>query len=145
MYDKTRVKKEFSMEKLIKKVISMIVQDLRQHNQGAIVEVIKKSEFSLDYLYHDNWNNGIDYYKLTFHIKYADFTKISTSREKYEDAIKNSLDSFYKDERDIITGVELVPKIDQYVDWAAIAPKENKNSVITLINAEKDTLIKAGT
>ena len=38
----------------------MAVQDLRQHNQGAIIEVIKKSEFSLEWLDHDNWNGGID-------------------------------------------------------------------------------------
>ena len=31
------------MEELIKKIVSMAVQDLRQHNQGAIIEVIKKS------------------------------------------------------------------------------------------------------
>ena len=57
----------------------------------------------------------------------------------------NSIDSFYKDERNIIACVEIATKIDQFVDWAAIAPKENKDSVIALITAEKDTLIKAGT
>ena len=64
------------MEELIKKIISMAVQDLRQHNHGTIVEVIKKSEFSLELLDHDNWNGGIDTYKLEFHLKYSDFTKI---------------------------------------------------------------------
>lgn len=37
------------MEELIRKIVSMAVQDLRQHNQGAIIEVIKKSEFSLEW------------------------------------------------------------------------------------------------
>ena len=50
------------MEELIKKIVSMSIQDLRQHNHGAIVEVIKKSEFSLEWLDHDNWNGGIDTY-----------------------------------------------------------------------------------
>lgn len=123
----------------------MVVQDLRQHNQGTIVEIIKKSEFSLDLLNHDNWNGGIDTYKLTFHMKYSDFTKIIDLKENCETVIMNSIDSFYKDERNIITGVEIVAKIDQFVDWAAVAPKENKDSVIALINAEKDILIKVGT
>lgn len=55
----------------------MAVQDLRQHNQGAIIEVIKKSEFSLEWLDHDNWNGGIDTYKLVFYLKYSDYTKSS--------------------------------------------------------------------
>ena len=42
------------MEELIKKIVSMSIQDFRQHNHGAIVEVIKKSEFSLEWLDHDN-------------------------------------------------------------------------------------------
>ena len=54
-------------EELVKKIVSMAVQDLRQHNQGAIVDVIKKSEFSVEWLDHDNWNGGIDTYNLVFH------------------------------------------------------------------------------
>lgn len=131
------------MEELIKKIVSMAVQDLRQHNQGAIVEVIKKSEFSLEWLDHDNWNGGIDTYKLVFYLKYSDYTKIIDLKKLYEDAIMNSIDSFYKDERNIIACVEIAAKIDQFVNWAAIAPKENKDSVIALINAEKDTFLSA--
>lgn len=33
----------------------------------------------------------------------------------------------------------------QYIDWIAIQPKENKESVLKLVNAEKETLIKVGT
>ena len=133
------------MEELIKKIVSMVVQDLRQHNQGAIVEVIKKSEFSLEWLDHDNWNGGIDTFKLVFHMNYSDYTKIIDTKTNYEKTIMNSIDSFYRDESNIIANVEIIAKIDQFVDWAAISPKENKASVIALINAEKDTLIKAGT
>ena len=99
------------MEELIKKIVSMAVQDLRQHNQGAIIEVIKKSEFSLEWLDHDNWNGGIDTYKLVFYLKYSDYTKIIDLKKLYEDAIMNSIDSFYKDERNIIACVEIATKI----------------------------------
>lgn len=133
------------MEELIKKIVSMVVQDLRQQNQGAIVEVVKKSEYSLDWVYHDNWNGGIDTYKLVFYLKYSEYTKIIGQKKIYEDTIMNSISSFYQDERNNIEAVEIAAKIDQFVDWAAISPKENKDSVIALINAEKDTLIKAGT
>lgn len=59
--------------------------------------------------------------------------------------MNNSLNSFYKDEQFVITGIELVAKIDQYVDWAAVAPQHNKESILRLIEEEKETLIKAGT
>lgn len=133
------------MDEYIKKVVSMIVQNLRENNHGAIIDIIKMSEYSLDWLTHDNWNGGIDYYKLTFHIKYSEFTKIINSKQEYESIIKNSLDTFYNDEQNIITGIEIVSKIDQYVDWTAVHPEENKESVIELILEEKDTLTKAGT
>lgn len=132
-------------EEYIKKIVSMIVQDLRNNNQGVVVDLIKKSEYSLDWTDHDNWNGGIDYYKLVFHLKYSDYVRVVDSIETYKSSIKNSLDSFYCDESEIIASVEIVAKIDQYVDWAAINPKENKDSVLSLINAEKDFLIKAGT
>lgn len=133
------------MESHINKVISMVIQDLRQNDQGFLIDLIKKSEYSLDYLSHDNWNGGIDYYRLSFHIKYADYSKILSQKAAFEKTIEDSLNSFYDDEQSRITGVDFVAKIDQYVDWAAVAPKENKESILQLINDEKDTLIKVGT
>lgn len=129
----------------VQKIVSMIVQDLRQFNHGAIVDIVKKADYSLEFVDHDNWNGGIDYFKLCFHLKYSDFSKILPVKGSYEDAITNSLNSFYKDEQLIITGIEIVAKIDQYVDWTAIAPQQNKESMLRLIAEEKETLIKAGT
>ncbi len=129
----------------VPKIVSMIVQNLRQFNHGAIIDVVKKAEYSLDFIDHDNWNGGIDYYKLCLHLKYSDFSKILPVKGTYEEAITNSLNSFYKDEQLIITGVEIVAIIDQYVDWVAIAPQHNKESMLNLIAEEKETLIKAGT
>ena len=133
------------MDEYIKKVISMVVQDLRQNSMGYLVDIIKKTEYSLEYLRHDNWDGGIDYYVLRFYLNYTEYTKIVAQKTIYEETIYNSLSSFYNNEHDIIQGVEIIAKVDQYVDWAAIAPKENKESILRLIAEEKDTLIKAGT
>lgn len=129
----------------IQKIISMIVQDLRQNNYGVLVDIVKKAEYSLEFIEHDNWNGGIDYFRLQLHLKYADFSKVVPLKETYEKILSNSLDSFYKNPQLVITGVDLVAKIDQYVDWAAVAPQHNKESVLRLIEEEKETLIKAGT
>jgi hypothetical protein len=126
-------------------IISMIIQDLRTNSLGKIIEIIKKSEFDMDFQYHDNWNGGIDFYILAFYLKYSDYTKIADKKDEYEGIIFASLSSFYTDETDIIKGVEIRPKISQYIDWAALSPKENKESILNLINEEKEILIKAGT
>ena len=47
----------------------------------------------------------------------------------------NSIDSFYRDESNIIASVEIIAKIDQFVDWAAISPKENKASVMVIYDS----------
>lgn len=129
----------------VQKVVSMIIQDLRQFNHGAIVDIIKKSDYTLQFVDHDNWNGGIDYFKLCFRLKYSDYSKILSAKDTYEKTITNSLNSFYKDEQLVITGVEIVAKIDQYVDWPAVAPQHSKESILRLITDEKETLIKAGT
>lgn len=133
------------MDEIVKKLVSMIIQDLRSNNQGFLVDLIKKAECTLDFLEHDNWNGGIDYYRLSFHIKYSDFAKIIEKKEQYETIVDNALKRLYFDDKNVITGVDFVAKIEQYVDWAAITPKETKESVLSLINEEKDILIKAGT
>ena len=48
----------------VQKIISMIIQDLRHCNHGALVDIIKKAEYSLEYVDHDSWNGGIDYCKV---------------------------------------------------------------------------------
>lgn len=128
----------------ISKIISMIIQNLRQNNQGFIVDLIKKSEYSLRCLESD-FLSETDYYRLRFHLNYAEYSKFLSRKGEIEGTIESALSSFYDDEQNVITKVELVAKIDQFVDWAAIAPQESKQSVLQLIDEEKDTLIKAGT
>jgi hypothetical protein len=128
----------------INSILSMIVQDLRHNNLGKLVDLVKKAEVNLEYLYHDNWDGGIDYHKLVLYLKYADYTAISEKKQEYEDMLGNSLHSFYNDERDVIQGVEIAPRIEQYVDWAAV-PDESKESIIKMLNEESSLLVKTGT
>ena len=75
-------------EENIKKVISMIIQDLRARNYDDIIQLIKNSEYSLEFQYHDNnWNGGIDYCNLEFYIDYSELVKIETKKESYQSII----------------------------------------------------------
>lgn len=55
---------------------------MRNYNYGKIVDLVKKTKIELELLYHDNWNNGIDYYKLTVSPKYVYFAAISSHYEQ---------------------------------------------------------------
>lgn len=132
------------MDEYIKKVVSMAIQDLRQRNEGAIIDMIKKSDYHLEWIHSDSWNGGTDYYKLVFYIGYSDFSQISSTKSVYEEEIMRSISIFHNDELNVISHVEISPRIVQFIDWAAIAPDETKSSVISLINEEQDFLIKAG-
>lgn len=131
--------------KQVNKIISMVIKDLRNNGCGYMVDTIKKADYYIDYCGHDNWNGGIDYYNLKLYLDYSEFSKVVSKKKEYEDAIEASLHSFYNDENEVINGVSIESKIDYAIDWEAIAPKENKESVIKLLEKEKETLIAAGT
>lgn len=42
----------------------------------------------------------------------------------YEEEIMSAVNIFHNDESSVISHVEISPKIDQFIDWAAIAPNE---------------------
>ena len=61
---------------LTQKLVSMLIQDLRQNGYGALVDLVKKSEYTLEYSYHDNWDGGIDYYSLDFYLSIGEYSKL---------------------------------------------------------------------
>lgn len=129
----------------VNKIISMVVKDLRNNGYGYMVDIIKNADYYIDYRGHDNWNCGIDYYNLKLYLDYNEFIKIVSKKKEYEDTIKASLDSFYNSENKVINGVSIESKIDYTIDWEAVAPKENKESVIRLLEKEREILIAVGT
>ena len=134
-----------SETELVQTLVSMIIQDLRQCGHGAIVNLIKKSGYTLDFLSHNNWDGGINYYYLDFYLPLSEYSKLIQKKNAYEEIVYNSLQSFFSDEHTKISGVRIKAKLAKFIDWVAIQPKENRDSVLQLINEEKDILIKAGT
>ena len=65
-----------SEAELVQTLESMIIQDLRQCGYGVIVNLIKKSEYTLDFLSHDNWDGGINYYYLDFYLPFCEYSNI---------------------------------------------------------------------
>jgi hypothetical protein len=80
-----------------------------------------------------------------FHLKYKDFTKIVNEKKRYEKLIQSTLDNIYINEQVLISEIEIVSKVEKIIDWYAIAPNENKESLIQLLREEKEILIKVAT
>lgn len=133
------------MNDTIQDIVSMIVLHLRNTNQNELVDIIKGAEYSLEFEEHDNWGAGKDFYRLQFSLSFTDFSKCIEKKKEYEQIIYDALISFYKDDHFVITGIDIVSKIERFIDWAAIEPNYSKENVITLLNTEKDYLIKVAT
>lgn len=127
------------------KIISMIIQNLRLSKHTKIINLIKKSEYVMEWRNHDNWNGGIELYDLVFHLNFSDYSEIYDNKETYQEIIYQTLNTFYIDEVDIINNVLFVAKIEQYVDWEGLEATENKQSILAKLEKEKETLIKVGT
>ncbi len=132
-------------EENLRKFVSMIIQDLRAKNYDDIIQLIKSSEYFLEIQYHDNWNGGVDYYNLEFYIDYSELVQIGNKKESYEAIIYESVNKILDDETIVINAVSIKAKIKQFIDWKAIAPKENKSTVIEKLTKEKSVLIATGT
>lgn len=130
----------------IKTITSMIIQDLKIRKELLIAELVKNASILVDFLEHDNWNGGINYYKLSLYLKYIDYSKIiEVDKKRYEDSIFHSLNSVYKDDREVITVVEILPLQEQYIDWDSVRLSENKKTLIEKLNNEKKYLSDVAT
>ena len=65
------------------------------------------------------------------------FQKSFLYRKKYEEVLNNSLNSFYKDEQFVITGIELVAKLTSMLIGLPWLLNTTKESILRLIEEEK--------
>jgi len=130
---------------LLDKIVSMIIQNLRLSKHTQIIELIKKSEYVMEWRYHDNWNGGIDYYDLVFHLNFDDYFEVYDDKETYQEIIGTALHSFYRDESNVIQNVLFVAKLEHFVDWEDLDATENKQTILEKLEYEKEVLTKVGT
>lgn len=126
-------------------IISMIIQSLRRSNHNEIIDLIKKSDYDVEWRYSDGCFPEHNYYELVIYITYDDYYNIFEKRNLYIDIIHAALDSFYFNEYEIIEKVTILTKLNQFVDWDGLDVTENKSSVLERINQEKNMLIDVGT
>ncbi|WP_313346936.1 hypothetical protein [Sedimentibacter sp.] len=73
---------------LLDKIVSMIIQNLRLSKHTKLIEIIKKSEYAMEWRDHDNWNGGIDYYDLVFYLDFDEYCVIYDEKETYQEIME---------------------------------------------------------
>lgn len=127
-----------------KRLVSTGLRYLQDQGKTDAVAVVKSAVLGVDFNNHDNWNGGIDYWDLVFHLKYKDFTALGDKKSDIEGEILDTLDRFHTDGRDRLANVIIQPMIELYIDWNAVLPV-TKEDVIKLILEEQKTLTDAAT
>lgn len=127
-----------------KKLVSTGLRFLQEHGNADAVAVIKNADLGVDFNNHDNWDGGIDYWDLVFHLKYKDYTALGDRKDAIEGEILSALERFHTDGRDRLANVIIQPMIEQYIDWSAILPA-TKESTIALIQDEQKMLTEVAT
>lgn len=126
-----------------KKLVSTGLQILQEQNNLEAVSVIKKSNFTIEYNSHDNWDGGIDYWDVIFQLKAKDYSTLE-NKNKVEGDILNLLESIQTDGRNQIANVKIQPALEQYIDWKAVLPV-TKELTIRLIQEEQNMLSDVAT
>ena len=78
-----------------KKLVSIGLRFLQEQGNTDAVAVIKNATLDVDLNNHDNWNGGIDYWDLIFHLKYRDYIAIACKKDKIEEDILTALEKFH--------------------------------------------------
>ncbi len=127
-----------------KRLVSTGLRFLQEQGNADAVAVIKNATLSVDFNNHDNWNGGIDYWDLVFHLKYRDFISLGDKKDKIEGDILEVLDRFHADGRDRLANVLIQPMIEQYIDWNSVLPT-TKEDTVSLIQEEQKMLLEVAT
>lgn len=132
------------MDQYWKRLVSTGFRFLQEHANVDAITVIKKATLNVDLNDHDNWDGGIDYWDLVFHLRYKDYIILGDKKNVVEGDILSVLEQFHTDGRNRIANVIIQPMIEQYIDWNAILPA-TKESTINLIKVEQKMLIDVAT
>lgn len=132
------------MEMYWKDLISTALRAFQEQNNTDAVYVIKNGKLETEWVHHDNWNGGVDYWEIIFELKYHNYSFVENRKNVIEKALFDVINRFHSDESNPITNVSIRPLIERFVDWQAVAP-ETKESIIQKIEEEKSLLASIAT
>ena len=124
----------------LKKLFSMIIQDLRKSENSYIINLIKDSKYSLEFENSANWNGRIDYYAMIFQIDFDVYRKIRAEKNKIEKVLMGIINEIHFSDYIVITNVDIKTELKQFIDWKAIEPEFTKTSIITMLKEEEKIL-----
>ena len=116
-------------------LISSVLHHLQQNGDEEAVMVIENGQREIEYIDHDNWNGGIDYYNINITLKYKDYMQIYNREKEVAQHILDAFNFFHRDESVVFSSIIIKPAVEQFINWKAIFP-ETKESLLKLIDDE---------
>lgn len=133
-----------NMDSYWRRLVSTGLRYLQDQGKADSVAAIRNSTLEVAFNNHDNWDGGIDYWDLIFHLKYKDYTAIEDKKDVIEGEIRDALDRFHTDVQDRLAYVLIQPVVELYIDWNAITPI-TKDELICMIQDEQAMLTEVAT
>lgn len=133
-----------NMDSYWRSLVSTGLRYLQDQGKADSVAAIRNSTLEVAFNNHDNWDGGIDYWDLIFHLKYKDYTAIEDKKDVIEGEIRDALDRFHTDVQDRLAYVLIQPVVELYIDWNAITPI-TKDELICMIQDEQAMLTEVAT
>ena len=69
-----------NMDPYWKRLVSTGLRYLQDQGKADAVATIRNSTLEVAFNNHDNWDGGIDYWDLVFHLKYKEYTALEEKR-----------------------------------------------------------------
>ena len=75
------------MEMYWKDLISTALRVFQEQNNTDAVYVIKNGKLETEWVHHDNWNGGVDYWEIIFELKYHNYSFVENRKNVIEKAL----------------------------------------------------------
>lgn len=124
------------------KLVSTLILSLRQNNKSRLANIVKESEYNLQINKSSCFGDDCT---IIFYYPINKYPYLIQEKDNIEKDLYENIRNFYRDDSINISSVIIQAKINMYLDWDAIHPDETKDSLLELVQEEKNTLIKAAT
>lgn len=111
----------------------------KDRKKYELVEIIRSSDYDVDFCGFDASNPNIEYWNICLYLKHKDYKSIEKNKEEYQKELGEIFFSLSSNSIERTANVFICQSLERYIDWQAILP-ETKETVINLIKEEYSLL-----
>lgn len=129
-----------------RKSLSTVIAILEKKDRYDLAAILKNGSVSPEYLSHDNWNGGIDYYCIDIELDINTYAQIENKLTVCEHEIEEIFQILIRgQEWEHLNGVIIRPTLKYVLDWSSVSDLSNKDDLIKSIEALKALMISVST